>query len=132
MAKKKDKIKAMLVACRECESQYIIRSLQCKLRIGLAEKGVLAALARALILTPISPDKETQSLPKKEKQDPSERIANANSILRQCYSQLPSYDLLIESILKYGLDDLATHCSLTPGKFLSFFLSAIQLRNNPI
>jgi hypothetical protein len=48
---KVDKIKSLLVRAKGTESKYIIRGLQGKLRIGLAQSTVLASLAHAVVLT---------------------------------------------------------------------------------
>jgi hypothetical protein len=41
----------MLVACSGVEAKFLVRGLQGKLRIGLAEKTVVASLAHAATLT---------------------------------------------------------------------------------
>lgn len=107
MNKKKQIIEGLLVACRECEAQFIIRTLQGKLRIGLAEKTIIAAIAHAFVAT--DPKAFTNI------RDNSVKCQKANDILRSVYSQIPSFDLIIPSLLASGIEELPKHCFLTPG-----------------
>lgn len=109
MNKKKQIIEALLVACRESEAQFIIRTLQGKLRIGLAEKTIIAALAHAFVSTDPKAFSNIRDTPTK--------FQKANDILRSVYSQLPSFDLIIPALLSSGIEELPKHCFLTPGFF---------------
>lgn len=58
-----------------------------------------------------------------------------DSILKSCFSQLPSYDLLIPALLEHGIFDLEKHCRLTPGIrnndiFLRFFCSRYSVETH--
>ncbi|KAK7312606.1 hypothetical protein VNO77_36582 [Canavalia gladiata] len=104
--KKKNHIKALLVAATDCEPQYLIRLLQTKLRIGYAEQTLLAALGQAAVYT------EEHSKPPPEIQSPLEE---ASKIVKQVYSVLPDYDKIVSALLTGGLWMLPKTCNFTPG-----------------
>ncbi|XP_017252849.1 DNA ligase 1 isoform X2 [Daucus carota subsp. sativus] len=104
--KKKNHIKALLVAATDFEPLYMIRLLQTKLRIGLAEQTLLAALGHAAYYS------EKRFKPPANIDSPSEEAAK---IVKQVYSVLPVYDKIIPAILTGGVWDLPKACCFTPG-----------------
>lgn len=108
MNRKRDKITGLLVASKGNEARYIVRSLQGKLRIGLAERSVLTALARAAVMS--WRDSKTSN-----KKSTEERLNMAIEKIKMVFSVLPSYDRMIPALLEYGIDELDKHCFLTPG-----------------
>ncbi|XP_051779563.1 DNA ligase 1 [Erpetoichthys calabaricus] len=118
MNKKIDIIKGLFVACRFSEARYIVRSLGGKLRIGLAEQSVLAALAQAVCLTPPGQEFPPKIVDAGKGQSSESRkawIEEKAHILKQTYCELPNYDAIIPVILKEGIDELPKRCKLTPG-----------------
>jgi DNA ligase-1 len=111
MQKKADKIKSLLVSSKDVEPQYIIRSLQGKLRIGLGEETVLVSLAHAIVLTGVGTG-EVKAVTKNIR---AEDLKNAEEILKMVYSELPWYDKIIEELLAHGLKNLPNTCKLTVG-----------------
>lgn len=113
-AKSQDKklaiIKRLLAACAGDESKYLIRSLEGKLRIGLAEKTVLIAVAQAAALTELGPrakSMDTEAL--------ATELERSTNIVKAVFSELPSYDLLVPALLEHGIDGLRKTLRLTPG-----------------
>ncbi|GFQ05217.1 DNA ligase 1 [Phtheirospermum japonicum] len=104
--KKKNHIKALLVAATDCEPQYLIRLLQTKLRIGLAEQTLLAALGHAAVYS------EMHSSPPAKVANPHEEAAK---IVKQVYSVIPVYDKIIPALLSDGVWNLPKTCGFAPG-----------------
>ncbi|KAG8371261.1 hypothetical protein BUALT_Bualt13G0069200 [Buddleja alternifolia] len=104
--KKKNHIKALLVAATDCEPQYLIRLLQTKLRIGLAEQTLLAALGHAAVYS------EKHSSPPANVDNPLEEAAK---IVKQVYSVIPVYDKIVPALLSGGVWNLPKTCSFSPG-----------------
>lgn len=100
-------IKQMLTSCnlKSNEAKFLIRSLEGKLRIGLAEKTVLVALAQAIL------NFENKSL----KRILPETLSKTEDIMREAFSVIPNYEIIIKNALQYGISNLLEHCQLTPG-----------------
>ncbi|KAL3530500.1 hypothetical protein ACH5RR_009822 [Cinchona calisaya] len=104
--KKKNQIKGLLVAATDCEPQYLIRLLQTKLRIGLAEQTLLAALGQAAVYA------QKQYLAPANVDSPLDEAAK---IIKQVYSVIPVYDKILPALLAGGVWDLPKTCSFSPG-----------------
>ncbi|KAL8811033.1 MAG: hypothetical protein Q9200_002122 [Gallowayella weberi] len=89
------------------EAKFIIRFLEGKLRLGLAEKTVLVALAHALVIH--ETEKKGKTLPSRE------QLAKGETILKTVYSELPSYEVIIPAVLHHGIFHLRENCKLQPG-----------------
>ncbi|KAJ8710460.1 hypothetical protein PYW08_008975 [Mythimna loreyi] len=116
--KKINKIQSLYVACRHSEARYLIRSLEGKLRIGLAEQSVLAALALATAATPPPHDAAAPLLDASKTMSPENfkaRVDEHSLIIKTTYCECPSYDRIIPVLLTHGVAALPQHCRLTPG-----------------
>ncbi|TBU38931.1 ATP-dependent DNA ligase [Dichomitus squalens] len=108
--KKVSIITKLLASCQGREAKYIVRSLEGKLRIGNAERTVLVALAHAAVLA------EQESANKRLNTEKlAARLEEAAGIIKQVYSELPNYDLVIPALLNAGIDGLKEKCKLSPG-----------------
>ncbi|KAF1911757.1 hypothetical protein BDU57DRAFT_460542 [Ampelomyces quisqualis] len=88
------------------ESKFIVRTLEGKLRLGLAERTVVVALAQAVIFHEMSQKGKTPS---------TADLATGESTLKTVYSELPSYEVIIPSMLEHGMLNLRENCRLQPG-----------------
>ncbi|XP_020663017.3 DNA ligase 1 isoform X1 [Pogona vitticeps] len=118
MNKKIDIIKSLFVACRHSEARYIARSLEGKLRIGLAEQSVLSALAQAGSLTPPGQKFPPEVLDAAKGKSAEARKAWLDEralIVKQAFCELPNYDIIVPVLLEHGVESLPQHCKITPG-----------------
>lgn len=126
-AKKLEKIQSLLVGAKGCETQFIVRSLQGKLRIGLGEETVLASLAHAVLIHQHNRKRKEnqaarpQKKPPKMKIPPPLELKQAEETLKMVYCELPVYDDIVKTLLQTCKDsdnpflELHKYCHLTPG-----------------
>uniref|UniRef100_A0A914GYB0 DNA ligase n=1 Tax=Globodera rostochiensis TaxID=31243 RepID=A0A914GYB0_GLORO len=110
MDKKVKAIQALLVPCVECEARYLVRCLQGKLRIGLAEQSLVAALANAFTTMELRAQKKKLSGEKLK-----ERMVEDVQKLKTVYCECPNFGRIIEVVLRSGFASLTDECRLTPG-----------------
>lgn len=89
------------------EAKFLVRFLEGKLRLGLAEKTVLVSLAQAVIHHEAHVAGQTAAS--------EEDVARALATLKTVYSELPSYDLIVPAMLEHGILRLRETCKLRPG-----------------
>lgn len=107
-SKKVEKVQSLLVACRECEARYIVRSLSGKLRIGLAEQSLLVALARAFVIVEDYYKKGKSYDPESEKF--KDKVDAATEEVKAAYNRLPNYEILCKVLLQDGIEGLEEGC----------------------
>lgn len=108
------------------EAKFIIRFLEGKLRLGLAEKTVLVSLSQAMVFHEI----ESKG---KGKVPSTEQLAKGEQVLKTVYryafiaaphhycpilifySELPSWEVIIPAMVSHGIFHLREHCKLQPG-----------------
>ncbi|KAK7949626.1 hypothetical protein PG988_016265 [Apiospora saccharicola] len=88
------------------EAKFIVRFLEGKLRLGLAEKTVLVSIAQAVCI---------YEAEKKDQVPSTSDIDKAEQVLKTVYSELPSWDVIIPAMMKNGIMKLRESCKLRPG-----------------
>ncbi|KAH3902653.1 DNA ligase (ATP) CDC9 SCDLUD_000235 [Saccharomycodes ludwigii] len=102
-------IKKMLTNCSGNEAKFLIRSLESKLRIGLAEKTVLISLAQSLL------KRELDNNNKSDSNNTSITVEEATDLIRESFCQVPNYEIIIDTCLEYGISNLSKFIKITPG-----------------
>ncbi|PWN53126.1 ATP-dependent DNA ligase [Violaceomyces palustris] len=103
-------IMKLLASCQGEEPKFLIRSLEGKLRIGLAERSVLVALARSIVISKLG-----ESIRRMDQASLAEKLEEGTEIVKSVFSELPSYDAVIPALLQGGVEGLRETCKLTPG-----------------
>ncbi|KAI8871818.1 ATP-dependent DNA ligase [Ramicandelaber brevisporus] len=116
-------ISGLLSRCTAIEAQYLIRILSGKVGVKMGENTVQSALARAATVVEsmkrIAKQKEEGTKPEKviklNGESHRETFKQAEANLAKAYSECPDYSLVIPKLIEFGIDEITTHCKLTPG-----------------
>lgn len=148
VTQKQAMVEKLLVAAKGEETRYLVRTLSQHIRVGAVRTTMLAALARALVLTPsaiavssspsgssytASPklvaqvSRVSESSAKKGEDSARtlllEKFALAEALLKKVFVRHPNYDHIVSAILEAGLDGLEEKVLLTVGTCAEIYIS---------
>lgn len=98
MKRRSDIIKRLLRDARGPEVNLIVRALQQKMRIGLAEPSALAAVGYAFALSFLGPQRVLGMTP----EDLQLLLNLAASSFARIFYEVPSYDVVLNAVLQHG------------------------------
>lgn len=109
-------IKRLLTASRGSQAKFIVRSLEGKLRIGLAEKSVLTALAQAFVVWEFEKgEKNNKTSFGTVRKPTSEEVSKAEDMIKEVHCMVPNYGSIIDAAIAGGIDHVVETCKLTAG-----------------
>jgi DNA ligase-1 len=89
------------------EAKFIIRALEGKMRLGLADKNLQVAVAHAMVV---------HNAPEDGKRVPSDaELKKGEEVFKAVYNELPAYEVIVPALLKGGIWKLRETCKLQPG-----------------
>ncbi|AET42488.1 DNA ligase [Emiliania huxleyi virus 202] len=93
MFTKRVMIKKLLLSASKLETLYLVRALQGKMRIGMAEQSILTAIAYAHVMS--NPDNifDTKM---------ASKLSTAVEQVKQAFCELPDYGELVKTLMKTG------------------------------
>jgi DNA ligase-1 len=89
------------------EAKFIIRALEGKMRLGLADKTVQVSLAHAMVFHTVS--KDNNKIPSESD------LKKGEEVFKAVYNELPAYEVVVPALLKDGIWKLRENCRLQPG-----------------
>eukprot|EP01025_Chloroclados_australasicus_P065346 TRINITY_DN8911_c0_g1_i3.p1 TRINITY_DN8911_c0_g1~~TRINITY_DN8911_c0_g1_i3.p1 ORF type:complete len:746 (-),score=67.51 TRINITY_DN8911_c0_g1_i3:431-2668(-) len=92
-------IQRLIVTAKGREAAYLVRQLQGRLRIGLAEQTILASLAMAV----------------QKNNSYNVSVDESIRVLKKVYSECPSYNKIVPSLLDGGIEGLEKRCCFEVG-----------------
>ncbi|CAI5758491.1 unnamed protein product [Candida verbasci] len=106
-SKKIHLIKKMLTACDQNsqEAKFLIRSLEGKLRIGLAGQTVTVSLAQAFVSY-----EQNSNL-----KIPTDKLTKAEELFKEAYTRTPNYEICIKAAFEGGIFNILDTVKITPG-----------------
>ncbi|WBW72786.1 DNA ligase [Schizosaccharomyces osmophilus] len=101
--------KFLLISAKSEEVRYIGRSIMQNLRIGAVQNTMLTALSKAFVIY-----SDYERLNKLGTEALQAEFQKAEETVKQCFYQVPDYNILVQALLTTGLNNLTQRMSIRP------------------